>query len=163
MMRVAVTGHMDVRNDAVEAIRAAIDAELERLSDRTGSITGVSCIARGADSIFADAVLEHGFTLEVILPSQDYRHAKVKPHERDRFDAFAKAAAAVRVMPFSHAGREAYEAANSALLQGADVLLAIWDGDTSKQGGTGTVVEEARTVGVPVTVIWPRGAGRNGS
>lgn len=154
---------MDVSDDAVGAIRTAIDDELGRLSNGAGSITGVSCIARGADSIFADAVLGHGFALEVILPSEDYRNAKVKPDELDRFDAYAKAASAVRIMPFSDAGREAYEAANSALLNGADILLAVWDGDTSKQGGTGTVVAEARTIGVPVTVIWPKGARRNGS
>lgn len=162
MMRVAVTGHMDVSDEAVEVIRAAIDAELERLNTRHDSITGVSCIAKGADSIFADAVLRRGFALEVILPSENYRNVKVRPHDLDRFDAFAKAASVVRVMPFGDAGREAYEAANSALLQGADVLLAVWDGDSSKRGGTGTVVAEARTVGVPVKVIWPKGARRTG-
>lgn len=159
-MHVAVTGHMDVADDATELIRSAIDTKLEELRRRSDSIVGISCIARGADSIFAKAILDQGFTLEVVLPSKNYRTDKVKPHDLERFDTLATAASVVHVMPFNDAGREAYEAANSTLLRQADILIAVWDGDESKRGGTGTVVAEARTIGIPVTVIWPEGAHR---
>ncbi len=39
-------------------------------------LVGVSCIAKGSDTLFAEAVLEAGGRLVVVLPSQDYRQAK---------------------------------------------------------------------------------------
>ncbi|WP_171049916.1 hypothetical protein [Nocardia cyriacigeorgica] len=44
---------------------------------------------------------------------------------------------------------------------GADRLIAVWDGQVSERGGTGTVVELARTAGVPVDIVWPDGAQRD--
>jgi hypothetical protein len=160
MVRIAVTGHMDVSADSEPLIRERIDTTLDAIAAQRGPIIGISCIARGADSIFADAILDRADTLEVVLPSADYRATKVKESELGRFDKLVAAAATVRAMPFVTAGREAYEAANAALLDDADILIAIWDGNTSQRGGTGTVVAEARAAGVPVVVIWPEGARR---
>jgi hypothetical protein len=43
----------------------------------------------------------------------------------------------------------------------SDVLLAVWDGRPARGfGGTGDVVAYARRRGVPVEVVWPRGAER---
>ena len=42
-----------------------------------------------------------------------------------------------------------------------DELVAVWDGGPGTgKGGTTEVVAEARTRGIPVTVIWPDGAAR---
>ncbi|WP_327111466.1 hypothetical protein OHB12_25820 [Nocardia sp. NBC_01730] len=131
------------------------------LSTYGGSdLVGVSCIARGADSVFAQAVLDVGGQLEVVLPSRNYRERKVKPDHAELFDKLQSRAAVVRVMDFDDAGREAYEAANEAMLSSCDRLVAVWDGAAGERGGTGTVVELARTRGVPVDVVWPEGAVR---
>ncbi|MEO3863692.1 hypothetical protein [Acrocarpospora sp. B8E8] len=123
---------------------------------------GVSCIARGADSLFAEAVLETGGTLEVVLPSRDYRQAKVKPDHAEQFDRLLSRSAQVRVMDFDHASREAYVAANEAVLGSVDELVAVWDGEPATGvGGTADVVAEARERGLPVRVIWPEGARRD--
>lgn len=122
---------------------------------------GVSCIARGADSLFADAVLAAGGSLEVVLPSRDYRQSKVKPDHAEQFDRLTAAAKAIRPMDFEHSNRQAYEAANEAVLSTVDELVAVWDGQTGTgTGGTAEVVAEARGRGLPVTVIWPEGAER---
>jgi hypothetical protein len=48
-----------------------------------------------------------------------------------------------------------------AVVQRSDVLLAVWDGLPARWfGGTGDVVAYARERGVPVEVVWPRGAER---
>ncbi|MGW5259724.1 hypothetical protein ACWEQG_02035 [Microbispora sp. NPDC004025] len=159
MVRIGVTGHMNLTAATAVLISEAIRAHL-RAAD--GDIVGVSCIARGADSLFAEAVLEAGGTLEVVLPSQDYREAKVKPDHADLFDRLLGKATRVRTMPFDHASREAYVAANEAMLGSVDELVAVWDGaPAAGQGGTADVVAEARERGVPVTVIWPEGAARD--
>lgn len=162
MTRVAITGHMDITPDSVSLIRNEISKELSRYSPE--NLTGVSCIARGADSIFAEVVLERGGQLEVVLPSKNYREAKVKSDHAAVFDELIRRAAYVQVMPFDTADRTAYEAANEVLVTGSDELFAVWDGrPASKGGGTASVVEYARSLDVPVRVIWPAGAERAAS
>ncbi len=155
-MRVAVTGHMNITEETAVLVREEITRRLADVSD----LVGVSCIARGADSVFARAVLEMGGELEVVLPSRNYREAKVKPDHVSVFDELVARASEVRVMDFEEAGREAYEAANEALLGSADRLVAVWDGEGGEAGGTGSVVRLARERGVPVDVVWPDGATR---
>ncbi|MEV4745173.1 hypothetical protein AB0K21_02235 [Streptosporangium sp. NPDC049248] len=158
MMRIGVTGHMNLTPDTA---RLVSDTLRSHLTEVTGDVTGVSCIARGADSLFADAVLEAGGALEVVLPSRDYRDTKVKPDHAEQFDRLLGKAARVRVMDFGHASRDAYVAANDAMLGSVDELVAVWDGEPSvDEGGTAGVVAEARRRGVRVTVIWPEGAAR---
>ena len=48
------------------------------------------------------------------------------------------------------------------MLDDADVLFAVWDGQPARgYGGTADVVAEARRRKVPVRVIWPDGAQRD--
>lgn len=155
-MRVAVTGHMNITEETAVLVREEITRRLAEIPD----LVGVSCIARGADSVFARAVLEAGGRLEVVLPSRNYREAKVKPDHAPLFDELVERASEVRVMDFDDAGREAYEAANEAVLGSADRLVAVWDGEGGEAGGTGSVVKLARERGVAVDIVWPGGAAR---
>ncbi|MEV4415503.1 hypothetical protein [Catellatospora sp. NPDC049609] len=126
-----------------------------------GELTGVSCLAAGTDTIFAEAVLARGGRLEVVLPAADYRARKVRPEHAAAFDRLVERAAAVRTMPYAASGAAAYEAANEAMLGSCDRLVAVWDGRAAAdRGGTGAVVARARSRGLPVTVIWPVGARR---
>ncbi|MFI0417783.1 hypothetical protein [Spongiactinospora sp. 9N601] len=158
-MRIGVTGHMNITPDTSRLVYEAI---LAHLHDRAGTpLAGVSCIARGADSVFAEAVLAAGGELEVVLPSRDYREAKVKPDHAEQFDALIARAGRVRVMDFDQASRDAYVVANETVLGSVDELIAVWDGrEDYGKGGTADVVAVARRRGLPVTVIWPRGAAR---
>ncbi|WNE96299.1 hypothetical protein PS467_13600 [Streptomyces luomodiensis] len=161
MTTIAVTGHMDLTDESVPLVRAELDKVLAAYEP--SNLVGVSCIAKGSDSIFADAVLAAGGRLAVVIPSEDYRQVKVKPDHAGTFDRLVDAADEVLVMPHATANRQAYEAANAVLLRRADRLVAVWNGQpsTGKGGGTADVVEEAREAGVPVDVVWPDGASRS--
>ncbi|MDX3224395.1 hypothetical protein [Streptomyces sp. ME19-01-6] len=160
MTTIAVTGHMDLTDESVPLVRAELDKTLAAYD--SASLVGVSCIAKGSDSLFAEAVLAAGGSLIVVIPSQDYRRAKVKPDHAETFDRLVQAADEVLVMPHETANRQAYEAANAVLLERADRLVAVWNGQPpgGKGGGTADVVYEAREAGVPVDVVWPEGASR---
>ncbi|MFD8871122.1 hypothetical protein ACFV1F_43465 [Streptomyces sp. NPDC059590] len=160
MTTIAVTGHMDLTEDSVPLVREELDRILAAYEP--SDLVGVSCIARGSDSVFADAVLAVGGRLVVVVPSRDYREAKVKPDHAATFDRLRDAADEVLVMPHATANRAAYEAANAVLLERADRLVAVWNGQppTGKGGGTADVVYEARDAGLPVDVVWPDGASR---
>ncbi len=128
MPRIAITGHMNLTAGSVVLVRKAItDALTPYESD---NLTGISCIARGADSVFAQAVLGFGGQLEVVLPAADYRQEKVKPDHVAQFDELIRRATTVRVMPFEKANRVAYEAANKVLVSTCDTLFAVWDGQS---------------------------------
>ncbi|MCU4745153.1 MULTISPECIES: hypothetical protein [unclassified Streptomyces] len=161
MIVIAVTGHMDLADDTLPLVRTALR---EAIAPHAGNgLVGISCIARGADSLFADVVLELGGKLVVVVPSRDYRQAKVKPGHAADFDRLSAAAGEILVMPYDSAGQGAYVAANAVLLERADRLIAVWDGvPPTGKGGTADVVEQAREAGLPVEVIWPGGARRAG-
>ncbi|WP_030840675.1 hypothetical protein [Streptomyces hygroscopicus] len=160
MTTIAVTGHMDITDASVPLVRGELDKIVAAYEP--SSLVGVSCIAKGSDSLFADAVLAAGGRLAVVIPSEDYRQAKVKPEHAETFDRLVAAADEVLVMPHATANRQAYEAANAVLLERADRLVAVWDGQppTGKGGGTADVVHQAREAGIPVDVVWPDGASR---
>lgn len=160
MTTIAVTGHMDLTEGSVPLVREELDRILAAYEP--SDLVGVSCIARGSDTLFAETVLAVGGRLVVVVPSRDYREAKVKPDHAATFDRLRDAADEVLVMPHATANREAYEAANAVLLERADRLVAVWNGQppTGKGGGTADVVYEARGAGLPVDVVWPDGASR---
>ncbi|WP_435214749.1 hypothetical protein [Streptomyces sp. bgisy034] len=159
MATIAVTGHMDLTEDSVPLV---YDALRETLRPYADDLTGVSCIAKGSDSLFAEAVLELGGRLVVVIPSKDYRQAKVKPDHAETFDRLMAAADEVVVLEHETANRSAYEDANRTLLKRAERLVAVWNGSppSPKGGGTADTVLEAREAGLAVDVVWPEGAAR---
>lgn len=162
MTTLSVTGHMDLTDETVDLVRSELH---KLLADESGpDLVGVSCIAKGSDSIFAEELLAVGGRLVAVIPSHDYRLNKVKPDHEERFDRLVEAAAEVLVMPHESANRQAYEAANEVLLSRAHRFVAVWDGapPTGKGGGTADVVAAARSRGLKVDVVWPDGASRKG-
>ncbi|MGW7097167.1 hypothetical protein [Streptomyces sp. NPDC054874] len=161
MTTLAVTGHMDLTDETVPLVRAALRELLAKYSD---DLTGVSCIAAGSDSLFAEETTAIGGRLVVVIPSEDYREAKVKPDHAAIFDHLVEAAVEVVTLPHPAANRASYEAANAELLRRADRLVAVWDGapPSGEGGGTADTVEQARQAGLAVDVVWPTGAARRG-
>jgi hypothetical protein len=159
MTRIGITGHTDLSAATEELVRGAIRDFLA--THEPAELTGVSCAAPGADTVFAETMVELGGRLEVVLPSRSYREQKVRPEQRPRFDEILGAATRIHVMPFVDSHREAYEAANEVLLDSSETLVAIWDGQAAQdRGGTAAVVERALARRTPVRVIWPEGAER---
>lgn len=158
MRRIGITGHSNLADTTEKLVYAALQELL--LAYRPGETIGVSCLARGADQLFAQAILDFGGVLEVVLPAPDYR-TKIKPDNIDRYDALLEAAQSVHVMSFDTSHRESYMAASEHLLSNVDEVVAVWDGEPSGGlGGTADVVSAARQRGLSVQVVWPRGAVR---
>lgn len=156
-MRIGITGHTNLMPECVPAVQAALVEVLERLER---PLVGVTCLAPGADQVFARAVLGLGGQVEVVLPALDYRD-KLKPHQVAEYDELRAAATVVSVLPHMSSGRLAYVAANERMLASVELLVAVWDGVPAQgRGGTADVVEQARASGVPIEVVWPAGARR---
>lgn len=159
MTRLAITGHRGLP----EATERAVDAELraELAGRANGELIGLSCIADGADTMFARAVLDLGGSLQVIVPAEKYREGFPADHH-PVYDSLLERAARVIRLDHVESNSEAHMDASLRMIDNADELFAVWDGKPARgYGGTADVVAAARERGLPVTVIWPDGAERD--
>jgi hypothetical protein len=156
--RIAVSGHRGLTPDVTALVDQAIRSELATEDPET--LVGISCLADGADQIFARAVLDAGGRLEVIVPARAYRDG-LPADAHDEYDQLLARASAFTRLDREDSTSDAHMAASVAMLDGADRLLAVWDGKPSRApGGTADVVDHAQTHAIPVSVIWPEGASR---
>ena len=159
LVRVGVTGHLNLTEHSTELVYHALVAALHEYAGRP--LRGVTCLAEGADQIFARAVLATRGSFEVILPARDYRHRCVSPSNAGHFDTLLGCAVTVTYACAGSSGDLAYAAANDELLRRCEHLFAVWDGQpTDNAGGTARVVALAEGSGVQVTRVWPHGTRR---
>ncbi|QFG21106.1 hypothetical protein [Actinomadura sp. WMMB 499] len=158
MPRIAISGHRGMPTDTERLVDEAIRELLVPLGDGT---IGLSCLADGADQIFARAVLDHGGAIEVIIPAQQYREG-LPEEAHPEYDRVMSVAREVHRLDFIESDSEAHMAASAHMLDLADELWAVWDGQPARgYGGTADVVAYARECDIPVRVIWPDGARRD--
>jgi hypothetical protein len=158
MYRIAISGHRGLPRLTARLVDEAIRAAL---AQHAPDVTGVSCLADGADQIFALAVTDLGGALEVVIPAAEYREG-LPADSHARYDDLFAQAATVRRLSFTESTSESYMAASKLMVDAADELYAVWDGKPARgYGGTADVVAYARERGLPVRVIWPDGAKRD--
>ncbi|MFI0446850.1 hypothetical protein [Actinomadura sp. 6N118] len=157
-MRIAITGHRLLPTQTEALVSRELALALEELPELP---TGVSCLADGADALFARAVLEQGGELVAVVPASEYREGLPEGHHAI-YDRLFAAAQHVHRLPFTESTSEAHMAASELMLTLADELWAVWDGKLARgYGGTADVVQAAKEASVPVRVIWPDGASRD--
>lgn len=158
MTRVAVTGHRGLSEDTARLVEAGVRAAVGRYE--AGGLVGVSCIADGADALFAEAVLDVGGSLVVVVPARRYRDSLPKSY-RATYDVLLSRAVEVVELGHVESTSDAHMDASLRMLEGADELVAVWDGQPARgYGGTADVVAVARERGMRVVVVWPDGAAR---
>jgi len=158
-MRIAITGHRGLP----AATECLVDQAIrEQLAAYPGSdLVGVSNLADGTDQLFAQAVLDAGGQLSVIVPAAKYREG-LPESAHAAYDSLLSKASRVDCLNRVESTEDAHMEASKAMLDRADRLFAVWDGKPARgYGGTADVVAEARHCGIPVTVIWPEGASRD--
>lgn len=156
MTVIGVTGHANLDEPTSDLVLEALSSVL---TPYRPDLVGVTCLARGADQVFAEVILRLGSSLEVVVPAADYFDRIPNQEDRARCDAYLASATAVHQMPFQRAGREAYSGASRAVIERSDVIVAVWDGSTNS--GTGEAVAIAQELGREVVVVWPAGAQRS--
>lgn len=97
MRRIAVSGHRDL---PAATARLVSDAVRELLRDPGPRVTGLSCLADGADQIFARAVLDAGGSIEAVVPATEYREG-LPASSLAEYDSLLALASAVHRLPFT--------------------------------------------------------------
>ena len=161
MKRVAVSGHRGLTPEVAVLVAEGIGAELERLAPAGADLVGITCLADGADQIFATAVLDRGGEIEVVIPAEKYREG-LPDETKHQYDKLLADASAVHRCTYVESTAEAHMDASRLMVDSADHLIAVWDGEPARSyGGTADVVQYAQEKAVPVSIVWPTGAKRS--
>jgi len=159
-MRIAVTGHRDLDHSTTLLVDDAIRT---LLSQSSGNFIGLSCLAAGADQVFARAVLDLGGRLEVIIPAVGYA-ATLGARAKRGFEDLKSRASHIWGPNHLWPSPRSYLDAGLRMLDRADWLIAVWDGHPANGlGGTADIVSRARERSMTVHRLWPEGARRLGS
>src|SRR5215218_10356320 len=94
-MRIGITGHQHLETPRDwEWVRDELHDVLQKLSK---PLIGITCLAPGADSLFARLLLEHHGSFEAVLPFSGYE-LKLPPDERDEHWGLLKQASCVTTL-----------------------------------------------------------------
>lgn len=153
-----ITGHTGITKATIARVRPEVARILRTAPNR---FSGMTCLARGSDQIFADIVLELGGSLIVVAPASDYFTGISDPAARTRCEKYLAAAESIVELPYSQSGPEAYFAGSRYVIDHCDRLLAVWDGSPPRNdGGTSDAVAYAQQLNRPVLTVWPEGSER---
>ncbi|MFG2863186.1 hypothetical protein [Streptomyces sioyaensis] len=158
-MRVGITGHRGLPAATEKLVRAGLDAEVKKYEPT--ELCGVSCVADGPDTWFAESVLAAGGRIEVVIPADQYRDGLPSAHHA-AYDALLRQAVEVHHTGLGESTSQAHMTGSEILVGLVDRLIAVWDGEAARGfGGTADVVAYAGSMGVPVDIVWPDGATRD--
>ncbi len=157
VLRIAITGHRFLAEP--ERLTAGIEQALARIEavypGRPLEI--LSALAEGADRLALGPALNHpSASLTAVLPLEKYDYLSdfISSESKDEFLRLLANADDVVELPAQPDREHAYQAVGAFLCEHADVLLAVWDGNSAQgQGGTATVAARARQRGLPIAWV----------
>jgi hypothetical protein len=130
-VKVVVSGHRGLDDEVTLLIEAALREHLSGY--RSGELIGLTLLADGADQIFARAVLERGGALHVVVPSEDYREG-LPQNRQAEYDALLARASSVQRLDHERSTPDAHMHASRRIVDQADDLVALWDGQPARPG-----------------------------
>ena len=151
---VGFTGHRRVENEEkIAQVLEGLIASLRR--DIGAEMIGRSSVASGGDTLFAEACQASNLKWIALLPfpetefkkdfsEPDWTRAKALLEQAERIEVLSETAE--RPGGYLHCGL--------ATVDGADLMIALWDGKESRgPGGTAQIVAHARLVQKPLILI----------
>ena len=153
-MIVGVTGHQRLDDPSAWGwVESAMSMELDLLPL---PLIGVTCLAIGADQMFAFLIARHGGKIRVIIPFEDYE-GTFAADDLVRYRQILASATHVEVLKGVGSEEDAFLAAGKRVVALADLMIAVWDAEATRgKGGTADIVKYSEETGVPLVHIDPR-------
>jgi hypothetical protein len=151
-MIAGISGHQELGDAATVAwIRAALEDAVSRNPPQLG----LTSLAAGCDQLFASVLLERQIPFDAIIPCRQYETTFDDTTLRRYWELLAKARQQI-TLTFPSPSEQAFWTAGQQVVDGSDLLIAIWDGQEARGlGGTGDVVSYALDAGHAVLHIDP--------
>ena len=148
------TGHRRVENE--EKVAQALQEVIAALQEDFGAdMIGRSSVASGADTLFAEACLAANLKWVALLPFPEAEFKKdFNAVDWKRARAVLDRAERIETLSDTAERPEGYLHCGLATVDGADVMVALWNGKVSRgRGGTAEIVEHARRVQKPLVLM----------
>jgi hypothetical protein len=155
---VGFTGHRQVENEErAAAVLGEVIAALQR--DLGAALIGRSSIASGGDTLFAEACRAAHLKWVALLPFPEAEFKKdFDDGDWKRVRTLLNQAERIETLSDTAERPQGYLDCGLATVEGADVMVALWDGKASRGlGGTAQIVEHARLLQKPLVLISSEG------
>jgi hypothetical protein len=151
---VGFTGHRHLADPvgAAKAIRVALESLRKEVP---GEWIALSSIAGGSDQLFVRHARAAGLAWHAILPLPRAEFARdFTPADWSVVEETLAAADHVHIISENGDRKDGYLDCGIETVNGADVLIAVWDGEPARgKGGTADVVDYATQIGKPLMII----------
>lgn len=146
-MIIGVSGHQNLGNkDSIKWLKKEISSDIKKILVNQA----YSCLAKGADQLFADIVLENAIPLIGVIPCKDYEKTFDKAHINQYF-TFLKKSTSIIELQFSSPSEEAFYYAGKKIVEKIDILFTIWNNKPAKGlGGTADIVDYAKKLNIKI-------------
>jgi hypothetical protein len=138
-MIAGITGHQNLGDEeTISWIENCLEQELRKYN-----ITiGLTCLAIGADQLFAQVLDKFNIPYIAIVPSEKYVETFAQGSDRENYNKYLIKAKEAIKLDFPAPSEQAYYEAGKYVVDHSDMLFAIWNGKAAKGlGGTGDVVK----------------------
>ncbi|WP_171471170.1 hypothetical protein [Frigoriglobus tundricola] len=113
-------------------------------------------LAEGGDQAFTDAALALGIPVDVVLPCTLYEDTFEGAEAKAKYHSLLAQSNNVVTLDYVEPSEDAFLAAGKYVVDHCDLLVTLWNGkQAAGKGGTGDVVEYARSLGRPLIHVHP--------
>lgn len=138
-MKVGITGHQNL--GSIQQYNS-ISSKLKQIISEYPVTCGYTCLAKGADQLFAEILIQAKIPFYAVIPSNEYESTFTDKESFEKYEALLQNANHKKILSFNKPGEKAFYAAGKYVADSSDLLIAIWNGEESKGlGGTADIVE----------------------
>lgn len=151
-MKVGITGHQNLIDSAtIEWLTKEVENEIKNMKIEEA----YSCLAIGADQLFAKIILAHKISLVVVIPCREYVKT-FNSGDIKIYKSFVKQATNKIQLTFDSPSEEAFYEAGKTVVKNSDVVFAFWDNLPAKGlGGTADIVSHAKNLNKQIIHLNP--------
>lgn len=139
-MKIGITGHQNLTPSQNDWLKAELEIEINQMNIEEA----YSCLAIGADQLFASVILSNKIPLVAIIPCKKYEQTFNEKHIEFYKSVLNRATNQIQ-LDFESPSEEAFYEAGKTVAIKSDVLFAFWNNLSAKGlGGTADIVSFAK-------------------
>jgi hypothetical protein len=150
-MKVGITGHQNLTAAETNWLKEELIIEIKRMKIEEA----YSCLAIGADQLFASVILANNIPLVAVTPCKKYEKTFDDKHI-ELYKTLVRQATNKILLDFEYPSEEAFYEAGKTVVNKSDVVFAFWNNLPSKGlGGTADIVSIAEKLNKKIIHLNP--------